>query len=248
MNFSKNASKYPLTNGTTDVCNDDQGDTDDLTNGTGFLNCSKSECRSNTSTVNGENGSDVDDKKKFESLEIMLANNIDERNLDEVLHALDSSSISRGFRNQKASDTAPTSSSTDSGENDLPLLHRLSSFAITEKNSISEANILLEQLSNHPSAGVTKERPSSIFTESTMYGTDTGRSAKKDRGEMRIGTRMDSTTEGNETVFIDLRSSVQSCDVSMSLASFFTPLVGVCVNHNDLILLVDFLLKAEMYF
>ena len=137
---------------------------------------------------------------------ITLETDIDERNLDIVL-GLDASLIDAG--NLPKLSSLPLDISTvdddddDECDDDSPLLDKLSSFAVSEKNSVCESSILLEQLATPH--GVRKD---------TGTNTDLILDGQIDGSQMS-SARKGSLEGGNKTVFIDLRNSCQQSSVKV---------------------------------
>lgn len=133
--------------------------------------------------------------------QLKLENNIDENNLDRVLGNLDSNNVPLANRNHSVYINTTSNNDKNEGDDELPLMQKLSSFALSEKTSISETNLLLEQLSK----------------SSLIKGLNASDGAVADVPpyNKRIKNAKQEKGMAQGTVFLDLRDNIQSFHVSL---------------------------------
>jgi len=127
--------------------------------------------------------------------DIKLETDIDEKNLDAVL-GTGPGLFDLGCHSKIGNSTSDVS--TDDDDSDALLLAKLSSFAVTEKNSVCETNLLLKQLLTTEGAALETKASQSVRADNY---TDNSRlsNVKKDSAEVE-----------RKTVYIDLRSTEKS--------------------------------------
>ena len=140
-----------------------------------------------------------------------LEANIDEANLDMVLESLPCNvALLDANIQSKFGKTASKNNNTDDEDNDPPLLDKLSSFALSEKNSVCETNQLLEQLSDP------------CIAEAKISGQKNGSASySQTDSNYLIGTGKEKTRNKNDTVYIDLRDMPQPFDLLVCLIFSF---------------------------
>ena len=149
--------------------------------------------------------------KDFGLGDIKLETDIDERNLDMALGA------GAGFFDVTCHSKMGNSTSdvsTDDDDSDTSLLAKLSSFAVSERNSLSETNQLLEQLLTTEDAALEKKASQSLRAENCA-----------DRGQLSI-VKKESAEGQHKTVYLDLRSTEKSSLVKVEYIRFSSEFVG----------------------
>ena len=145
--------------------------------------------------------------ESFGAGKIRLEANIDEKNLDVALGLnavlLDASNQSKTL-GHISSDV-----STDNEDSDAPLLDKLSSFAISEKNSVCESNLLLEQLQTS-----NKATDDSNAGNSLIVNDDIECSQMSNIGKENLAA------SEHKTVYIDLRNPDLSSNLTVGLVDF----------------------------
>ena len=142
----------------------------------------------------------------FGSGNMRLEANIDENNLDLAL-GLDAILLD-STNHSKILDHISSDVSTNNEDTDAPLLDRLSSFAISEKNSVCESNLLLEQiLTTHDATGDSNSDSGLIINDEV-----------KSSQVSNIGK--ESLADEHKTIFIDLRNPGLSSSLTVGLVDF----------------------------
>ena len=135
-------------------------------------------------------------------LKTILDEKIDDRNLDRVLVALDSGSNTFQRRETAlASGSIMVNERTAKGDTEVPLMDRLSSFALNEKSSIGEANNMLKHLSSVCS-NVEKNMSKRDIEGIQKTGAD-----EPPKMTSRGVTTENRSIEQGPTIFLDLRGS-----------------------------------------
>ena len=142
--------------------------------------------------------------------DIKLETDIDEKNLDAVL-GTGPGLFDLGCHSKIGNSTSDVSTDDDS---DALLLAKLSSFAVSEKNSVCETNLLLKQLLTTEDAALETKASQSVRADNY---TDNSRlsNVKKDSAEVE-----------RKTVYIDLRSTEKSSLVKVGYIGFSARFAG----------------------
>eukprot|EP00795_Rhopilema_esculentum_P016322 gene16322-7711_t len=147
-------------------------------------------------------------------LKTILDEKINDENLDKVLVALDSGS-NTFQRRETALASGPMMVNERAGKDDteVPLIDRLSSFALNEKSSIGEANSMLKHLSSNCSNVERNEGKRNI------EGIQRSAAAEPAKMTSRGVTTQSRDIEQGTTIFLDLRGSSSAASPKDSQAA-----------------------------